>query len=238
MRFTVLSVVDQQESETDYETAVDLCHGTIHNRFVQLRAEGGANVLLQLETISRTYTSLEPDLEQFERTGDTVYVAGESSQRRPATTSQSLNGFLLVVPVLPAMSVDDWSAYHVFKHNEGWNLMETMPQAQRDRLSAFHEYPSMLGENVLARPLPSSLCFQLLNALPENAPEGLEFELAVPEEQETLLKEAGQKTLAQKAANSQTHFENQIAENTWKAQQAIAETVKEARASLGRTFRR
>lgn len=68
--------------------------------------------------------------------------------------------------------------------------------------------------------------------------EGLEFELAVPEEQEALLKEAGRKTLAQKAANSQTHFENQIAENTWKAQQAIAETVKEARASIGRSFRR
>ena len=238
MRFTVLSVVEQQESETDYETAVDLCHGTIHNRFLQLRAEGGANLLLQLETISRTYTSLEPDLERFERTGDTVYVAGENSQGRPDSSSQWLYGFLLVVPELPTMSVDDWSAYHILKHNEGWNRMETMPQAQRDRLSAFHDYPALLGENAMARPLDSSLSFQLIGALPENVSEGFTVEVELSPGEEALLKEAGVKTLARKAANSQAHFENQIAENTWKAQQAIADTVKEARAAIGRSFRR
>ncbi len=88
MRMRVINVYSMHESESDYETAVDMVHSSIDTHNVTLETAKGLRIEVNSTEITSTYSYLEPDFDHFEETGETVYQthADESEASNDGTT--------------------------------------------------------------------------------------------------------------------------------------------------------
>lgn len=113
MRFTVLSHTGSTETESDYETAVDLVHATLTTFELQMKSERGLIVELKGHEISRTSSSMEPDFDVFEATGEVRYRTSPNDDSDSYEKSAVLRAYSPVLP--PVMSPSDWAAWNTYQ---------------------------------------------------------------------------------------------------------------------------
>lgn len=242
MKFTILDVKANHEQESDYETAVDMSHSTIEELDVRLKAETGAIISLSQTVISTSYSYLEPDFDEFEESGETVYVSHTSDEA--PSYSETRRGFAEGVSVLPDLSEQDWAFYDQSEDSAGWHDDRVeMPNDVRSRLIAFEgfkanqSYPMQDLEGGYYNPGPGqelkdAWVKALLKGLPSNVSRGQSFELSISPELEQVLIQSGQARQDQEQKNQRTEFKNKINRQAFLAKKEITQTVEVARQQL------
>ncbi|WP_058363013.1 hypothetical protein [Xanthomonas translucens] len=225
MKFTVLEINVNHEQESDYETAVDMSHRSITECNVRLKAETGAVLVLDETSISTNYSYLEPDFDQFEEDGATIYVNHASED--PTKESRTVRGHVECVAVLPPMSAEDWAQWE--KSGSWHDDRNEMPVDVRRRLLDLEDFHDGSSGVHVHRRLKEDFVRQLIDGLPANTKPGMSFSLPVSRVEQELLERVGHANLRHEQANQRTGVENQINFNVFRAKQDIAETVEVAR---------
>lgn len=73
MRCLVLGIYPESDSESDYETAVDMSHWSMHQLTYRLETPYGLLLSLIERHESVTHSYMEPDFDHLEGTGEVVY---------------------------------------------------------------------------------------------------------------------------------------------------------------------
>lgn len=225
MKFTVLDVNVAHDSDADYETAVEIVRSSIVETDVRLQTEAGLVLKLSDCQIHSTYSYMEPDFDQMENGGPTVYATHPNA--RPAKHSRHLKGSAVLEPELPALSAEDWKFYEDLEDSAGWHEdINEMPDSVRRNLLSLDNYRESLSEGISGKALLPAFVQRLMDALPEGLEVSQVVELPLTPAEEVVLNQVAAVAAERAAANRQTAAHNQISRNVAHAKADIAETVE------------
>lgn len=230
MKFTVLDVTSSQESESDYETAVELSHSSIAETTLRLQTEAGLVLRLNDCQIHTTYSYLntEPEFEEDEEEVAPEYAI--PSGNRQAKDSRYLSGTAISEPELPALSAEDWKFHEDMEDSGGWHDdRNEMPDSVRRNLLTLDNYHALVNEGTHGKKLVPEFVQRLVDALPTDLVAGQVVEVSLAPAEEADLNRFAAMSRAQSEANQRVGVENQITRNVAHAKADIAEAVEAAR---------
>ena len=182
MLFKIKNMWHESESESDYDTAVDLVH--YHHSESHYILETNAGVKLELHT-NTTHTSrsyLEPDFDHMEKTNETVYVqhTEENSHAEDTSYRHSVN----VLEKIPAITREDLKLIEDLE-----NKKIAYDSVEQDKLTHLWAYQAFLDGDYLNDDYNASVSLndreiesliEQINSI-KGVKEGWRVELVLPE---------------------------------------------------------
>ena len=96
------------ESESDYDTAVDLVHYTTNTTDYVLSTPAGLTLKVKVQETWTSHSYLEPDFDHLEQTGECLYVHHTDADLAPTLPTKSVRVSLRRLPEVYALTVQDY----------------------------------------------------------------------------------------------------------------------------------
>lgn len=140
MRLKVIDVQSKSESESDYETAVDMSHWSMQSSTVLFETPSGVRFLVSSRAEQVTHSYIEPDFDYMEKTGQTVYQTHSDRSKDRSTEECSFSG-LFVAQIVREIKLEEFTvlAGDQVRKEALWDVYynEDLPLDLRRRLVAF-----------------------------------------------------------------------------------------------------
>lgn len=103
MRLKVIGIDSESDSESDYDTAVDISHWSMSRDTVLFETPGGVRFTVGSRWEQKTYSYMEPDFDHMEKTGQTVWATHSDTfknEREPegGNTTYQFDGLYIARP--------------------------------------------------------------------------------------------------------------------------------------------
>ncbi len=241
MRFLIAEVEHQSETETDYDTAVDLVHSNVSETRFVLRHDSGLQATVQITEIMTSRSSLEPDIPDDYVPGDHVAYVNTPNEGDEPEVDRSSHALVPSVQALPAMDDVDWEVLDTYR---GWLAAQTSyspaqfegfkDAAQRLKLDDYLEYEAAFDPRIneaLGSPAFVSLSYDTAEKLLEYR-EGQQVDLALDSREVAAIERHFSAAQAQREANAQTRLANNLSRHVWEAKQAIGQQVEQIKTRM------
>jgi hypothetical protein len=129
MRMKVVSVETRNESESDYETAVELSHWSLSEQTTILETATGVRLCIKGAHQSVTHSYLEPDFDLFEKGGDVVYLNHSDNSNDRNSSFFSIE--IILPKMIPEISKNDFAD---LARARGKNFNELLSNTQENFL--------------------------------------------------------------------------------------------------------
>lgn len=138
MQFLIKDIRSQVETESDYETAVELSTTTIQDTTFALEHDSGVLLEVELSISSTTSSYLEPDFSEDHEPGQPYVYVSTPSDNGPVvrTSSRAFVGIHRLIPLID-------TADTVTIEEEEW------PGEQDEKMSDMERYPLTLTQEIM-----------------------------------------------------------------------------------------
>jgi hypothetical protein len=137
MLLAVIDIKSESDSDSDYDTAVDIRHWSMHRYSVLFESPGGVRFMVDSTWENTTHSYMEPDFDHMEKTGETVWLthdmpAYEDSEASDNDKTQYRFDGLYIARPTQGVSVAEFQ--EVLRGNEGdlepWDIYYDESRAQ------------------------------------------------------------------------------------------------------------
>ena len=225
MRFQIVAIHTSEESDADYETAVEKVAIHARHTAITLRAVGGPDLRVgHIRTVQTTtaYESDEPSWEQ-DFSGSGTSMVGLGSRE-----TESFEADVMEVPVLPCLDESDWADW------EAWTKGDLNPLVGDPRkLGQLEAYQTHASEPGRALRFSSAEAQGWWQELPP-ARVGLWVDLPVTSDQAETLHRLAEHQRLTHALNARANLHNRTTWRVWQAKEELSRHVQHARRGISR----
>ena len=206
MQFLIKDIRSHVETESDYETAVELSTTTIQDTTFVLEHDSGVLLEVELSTSNKTSSYLEPDFSEDHEPGQPYVYVSTPSDNGPVVRTSS-RAFVGIHRLIPLIDTADTLA----TEEEEW------PEEQNEEMTDMERYPLTLTQEIM-----ESL---------EQYETGQMIDLSFSPTEEIVFKKWVETNRLRQEANVDIKVANRISDNVLQAKKDIDEQVQAVRRS-------
>lgn len=215
-----LKLVDYQshsDTESDYDTAVDLVHyHSIDTQYI-FETENYTTIILSTCETTTTRSYLEPDFDEMEKdfengnVKDNYPYISHPSEQEPES-SKRFRMEIMLPGEITCLTLEEMENYiKYFKEPDGIIDADKLDNTLYNKLSMYHDEGNSVPDYPISLNISESELNQFINGLPEGFKEGDIIDISLPlniEEQITMYEEDKQKTLLDNEIGRKSNKEN------------------------------